>query len=283
MIYYKIADKIIEVKGERASDVERLPNFKPFMCEKSEEAFAIELTSKYNDFAVSELLYSLNSEGVDYSFAAIGNGGYGFKVDNTNNGSRLSLIYNGDSVVIGGDTDCYSIVFMMWVAYSLAFAKSGVIAVHSSAAVYNNKAVIFLGESGTGKSTHTRLWRENIEGATLLNDDSPIVRFAEGEVYVYGSPWSGKTHCYKNEHYQLAGIVRLSQAPANNIRKLNVLQSFGAFYPSCPPALAGSDYFSDIMCQTVSQILSCTPVWHLECLPNGEAAHLSFKTILGGR
>ena len=48
------------------------------------------------------------------------------------------------------------------------------------------KRFFFLGESGTGKSTHTRLWRENIAGSKLLNDDSPIVRYEEGGVWVYG-------------------------------------------------------------------------------------------------
>ncbi len=285
MIYYKIADKVIGVRGESARDVEKLPNFKPFKCEDSAEcteAFPIELNSNYDDFAEDGLLYSLQSEGVSYRFSTLDKGtAYGFKVEDSTRDCRLSLIYNEKGAVIGGDTHDYSIVFMMWVAYGLAFVADGVVAVHSSNIVVDQKAVIFLGESGTGKSTHTRLWRENIEGATLLNDDSPILRVMDGVVYAYGSPWSGKTPCYKNERYELAGIVRLSQAPENKMRRLSVLESFSALYPSCPPAFAGSETLSGEICTTISAILSQVPVWHLSCLPDGDAAQLSYQTVLG--
>ncbi len=55
------------------------------------------------------------------------------------------------------------------------------------------EAVMFLGESGTGKSTHSRMWLENIEGSTLLNDDAPAVRISADGTTAYGTPWSGKT------------------------------------------------------------------------------------------
>lgn len=83
--------------------------------------------------------------------------------------------------------------------YGLMTVRKDTVALHGSCIVYKGKAVLFLGESGTGKSTHTRLWRENIAGSKLLNDDSPIVR------------------------YPLAGCVRLSQAPFNKIRRLSVV------------------------------------------------------------
>ena len=58
--------------------------------------------------------------------------------------------------------------------------RKDTLAIHSSCIVYRDKAVLFLGESGTGKSTHTRLWRENIPEAVLLNDDSPMIRVEDG-------------------------------------------------------------------------------------------------------
>ena len=86
--------------------------------------------------------------------------------------------------------------------YGLMTVRKDTVALHGSCIVYKGKAVLFLGESGTGKSTHTRLWRENIAGSKLLNDDSPIVRYEEGGVWVYGSPWSGKySFVYKAECY----------------------------------------------------------------------------------
>ena len=155
------------------------------------------------------------------------------------------------------------------------------VAIHSSCIVYKDKAVLFLGESGTGKSTHTRLWRENITGAVLLNDDSPIIRVEDGKVWAYGSPWSGKTPCYKQERYELVGCVRLSQAPYNQIKKLSVLQAYGAIHPSCPPDFAYDSVLYDYVSGFISNLLSKVPFYHLACLPDDEAARLSCSTVIG--
>ena len=156
----------------------------------------------------------------------------------------------------------------------------GTIAIHSSCIVSEGNAVIFLGESGTGKSTHTRLWRENIPGALLLNDDSPIVRVLEdGTVWVYGSPWSGKTPCYKQERYPLAGCVRLRQAPYNKIHKLHLLKGYAALHPSCPPEFAYDERIYSHISSTLGAILKVVPCWWLECLPDAAAAQLSYNTI----
>ena len=168
--------------------------------------------------------------------------------------------------------------FGLWVAFGLIAVPDGAIPVHTSTIVCKDRAVLFLGESGTGKSTHTRLWRENIEGAHLLNDDSPIIR---SSAVAYGSPWSGKTPCYRNLHYPIAAIVRLSQAPHNRIRRLSALEALGALLPSCPPSFAYDEELQDAICETLSQLISTVPVYHLECLPNAEAAQLSYSTIFG--
>lgn len=168
--------------------------------------------------------------------------------------------------------------FGLWVAFGLVSVPNGAIPIHTSTIVCNDRAVLFLGESGTGKSTHTRLWRENIEGAHLLNDDSPII---SSTAVAYGSPWSGKTPCYRNLHYPIAAIVRLSQAPHNRMRRLSALEALGALLPSCPPSFAYDEELQDAVCETLSSLISTIPVYHLECLPNAEAAELSYSTIFG--
>ncbi|CDD91000.1 uncharacterized protein BN604_00566 [Bacteroides intestinalis CAG:315] len=171
--------------------------------------------------------------------------------------------------------------FACWIAYGVATIPFQTVAIHTSTIVCRNKAILFLGESGTGKSTHTRLWRENIQGAVLLNDDSPILRIINGEPWIYGSPWSGKTPCYKNESYPLAACIRLSQAPFNQIKKLSVVQGYGALHPSCPPDFAYSDELYDYISSALSSLLSAVPVYHLACLPDADAAYLSHDTIFG--
>ena len=82
--------------------------------------------------------------------------------------------------------------FGLWIMFGIAISPEA-IAIHSSTIECEGRAVLFLGESGTGKSTHTRLWQEHIPGARLLNDDSPIIRMYQGQATAFGSPWSGKT------------------------------------------------------------------------------------------
>lgn len=173
--------------------------------------------------------------------------------------------------------------FGLWTMFNLAALPRRTVAVHTSVIIYNGGAVLFLGESGTGKSTHTRLWREYIEGAALLNDDSPIVRIPAGggPAEACGSPWSGKTPCYINRQLPIRGIVRLSQAPHNKIRRLRPIEAIGALLPSCPPLFLRDERLQDAMCSLVSQVVSKVPVYHLECLPDKAAAELSFSTIFG--
>ena len=171
--------------------------------------------------------------------------------------------------------------YALWTAVNFLTLKHNCLAIHCSANVFDGKAVIFLGESGTGKSTHTRLLRERYPESFLLNDDSPFIRVTEdGGVTVYGSPWSGKTPCYRQEAYPLGAIVRLSQAPYNKIHRLGAMQAIGALLPSAPPVLNYTDETSDLLCSYVSDILEKIPTWKLECLPNTEAAELSHDTVL---
>ena len=169
--------------------------------------------------------------------------------------------------------------FALWIGFGLMTLPFDTVAIHSSCIVYENKAVLFLGESGTGKSTHTSLWRRHIEGAILLNDDSPILRVEEGKVWAYGSPWSGKTPCYKDERYELQGCVRLSQAPYNQIKQLSILQAYGAIHPSCPPEFAYDGKLYDHIGGFVDKLLRGVDFYHLSCLPDRDAAILSHNTI----
>ena len=170
--------------------------------------------------------------------------------------------------------------FALWLAYSMTGVAYGRMPVHASTVVCERCAVLCLGESGTGKSTHTRLWLQNIPHTHLLNDDSPIVAARrDAPALVYGSPWSGKTHCYRQEHYPIAALLRLEQRPENIIRRLSTLEAFAALQPSCPPSMAHDEHCLNVVVQLVSAVLTHTPAFRLGCLPDADAALLSHSTI----
>ena len=138
---------------------------------------------------------------------------------------------------------------------------------------------LFLGHSGTGKSTHARQWLAAFEDAWLLNDDNPILRVMnDGQVRVYGSPWSGKTPCYKNADVPVGAIVKLSQAPHNKLETISLPQAY-AYMLSSASGLKMEQTMADNMFETIKHIITHTPCYHLACLPNEEAAKVCWAGV----
>ena len=166
----------------------------------------------------------------------------------------------------------------MMLLYTFNTSPYDTLMIHASVIAYEGAGYVFLGRSGTGKSTHSRLWLENIEGTWLLNDDNPVIRVVDGAVNVYGSPWSGKTPCYKNEVLPLGGVVRLSQAPYNRIEKLPALKAYASLMPACS-CMRWDRRSTDALHSTVETVGRQDGGWHLECLPDAEAAYLCNSTV----
>ena len=163
--------------------------------------------------------------------------------------------------------------------YAFASASRGVLEMHSSVVVNEGLAYMFLGVSGTGKSTHSSLWIRNIAGTGLLNDDNPVIRIEEdGCARVYGTPWSGKTPCYKNESAPIAAIVSLEQAPFNRIRELELPEAYADILSSCS-GLKFDGGFMDTLHETIAQVASGVRCYHLQCLPDAEAALVCHKAV----
>lgn len=292
---YLIAGHRIRIEGEALVDaIGAIPGFGVFRTESEGEPLGrfveapatAEMEAMSQDATrmpnVAKVLYTFEKDGVSSCFATRCGGGYLFgMVHESGRALLVDIEPEGDVARFSGDFNERLLRFACWVAYGLATVGHKTVAIHTSTIEYGDRAVLFLGESGTGKSTHTRLWRENIEGAQLLNDDSPIIRIIDGQAVAYGSPWSGKTPCYRNDHFQLAGCVRLTQAPHNKITRLNVLAAYAAIHPSCPPEFAYDERLYDFVSEFISDILTTVPVYHLECLPDADAARLSCNTIFG--
>ncbi|MBR2031916.1 MAG: hypothetical protein IKA04_06855 [Alistipes sp.] len=287
---YRIADFLIRIEGNHSDIVAYgLQSFKPFEIETDNSAtpaMILRMESVIDDeqYPPTKILHSSVFE-QSYATGELSRYATGYKFKMVHEQKSLILINEDGSNIVESNLGCFEKFdatlarFGLWIMFGIVIAPLGGIAIHSSVVVKEGKAVLCLGESGTGKSTHTRLWRENIEGARLLNDDSPIIRSIDGESIVYGSPWSGKTHCYVNRSFPVRALLRLSQAPHNKIRRLPALAAIGAVLPSCPPAFAYDSNLQDNICNTVSNILTSTPVYHLECLPDAAAAELSYSTI----
>lgn len=284
--YYEIAGLTLQVTGDNAQLTE-LSGFRPFRVEvPSHEPIAnlvLNATLEGYNFDDAEWIFTSGEDGVCYEF---GRHATGFCYRSTSKCDEPFLLwYDRISGSLECNAECcegyqpYELRFLLWVAFSLVALPYNAVPIHTSVIMNGGKAYMFLGESGTGKSTHTRLWRQHIEGSELLNDDSPYLRIENGQAFVYGSPWSGKTPCYKPLRVPLGGVTRLSQAPYNKMRRLSKLEAMGALLPSCPPNFAYDDGLTDMICEIIGAVIKSTPVFHLECLPDEAAAQLSYHNL----
>ena len=184
------------------------------------------------------------------------------------------------------DAECQDVRFCidngLMLMYAFRTAPLMTLEMHAAVVVRRGdeaKGYLFLGHSGTGKSTHARQWLAAFEDAWLLNDDNPILRVMDnGEVRVYGSPWSGKTPCYKNESAPVGGIIKLSQAPENKIQTISLPQAY-AYMLSSASGLKMEQTMADNMFETIKHIITHIPCYQLDCLPNEEAAKMCWAGV----
>ena len=196
---------------------------------------------------------------------------------------HLQQDYTFAKLQVKGNTSfrLYSLNNSLMMMFAFAGASHNILLQHSSVITYKGKGYLFLGKSGTGKSTHSSLWLKHIDGTTLLNDDNPAIGINnKGIPMVYGTPWSGKTPCYKNESAIIGGFVRLWQAPKNEIHKLNVIQAYAALLPTVS-GMKWERKMADDMNKTLNELVTKVPVLNLKCLPDEEAARMSFHALTG--
>ena len=178
--------------------------------------------------------------------------------------------------VLGSSRFSVNTVMMLMFAFSTACLDT--LLMHASVTMKDGKGYLFLGKSGTGKSTHSQLWINNIAGCELLNDDNPVLRVVDGVVHVYGTPWSGKTPCYRNLDVPVGAIVDLHQAKKNAIKRQSLIEAYAAIYVS----FSGYRFIKSMangFHATNEKIVSSVPCYSLNCLPNAEAAWLCYNTV----
>lgn len=294
MSLYKVAEHIFEVKFNTSANAEKsepvlLENYSPFKLEyqKAKPVFSLEIFSEAFPKETTEETRQVD-EGQEIICGKTldGNFTFSFFCDKRHTGTLLcNTDFNKGQLYFPQTSEsiklqAFALNNSLMVLYALATANMQTALFHSAVIKNNGKGYMFLGKSGTGKSTHARLWLKHIEGSELLNDDNPVVRVTEDGIRVYGSPWSGKTPCHKNESVALAGIVDLSQAPYNKIEQLHGIKAYLPLLYSIS-GMRWNKTLADGLHQTQNTLAGNIPVWHLDCLPDEDAARLCFENIKG--
>ena len=156
----------------------------------------------------------------------------------------------------------------------------GVLLFHGSAVAVDGEGYLFTARSGTGKSTHTRLWRQAFgDRAVMVNDDKPFLKITDRGVWICGSPWSGKHGLDANITVPLKGLCLLERGPEDRIQRASAreLEERLLHESYCPPDPARQEAF----CALVKALGENTALWRMECTKDLRAAHTAYDAMSG--
>lgn len=153
---------------------------------------------------------------------------------------------------------------------------------HSSAVELDNKAYLFSGPCGAGKSTHTKMWKNIFgESAQIFNDDKPALRRMEDKWYTYGTPWCGKDGINQNKKIPLVGICFLKKGLSNSIRRLDAQEAISKVLSQTINKFYKIENLDKVL-HLVDQLVREIPIYELTNRPEPEAAILSYETMRKG-
>lgn len=151
---------------------------------------------------------------------------------------------------------------------------------HGSCVAVDGSAYLFTAKSGTGKSTHTRLWRELLgERAVMVNDDKPILKVTDSGVIAYGTPWDGKHRLSSNVAVPLKSVCVLQRGETNVIKRISVRDAYPVllqqiYRPADAAALAKTLTLIDKLTEKVG-------LFRLWCDISLDAARTSYDAMKG--
>lgn len=286
--YYKVGGHAFAVAfADAANDDRLIPSFAPFRLDARPGSllFTMTVDDSLGWQETGEEIGVFDCGGCNHGVYRMPDGGYQYAVHDVGDAlcsrMRASADFSVCQASLLGETWVqrnYGLNNALMMAYAFAAACMGTMLMHASVIRCEGKGYLMTAPSGTGKSTHTRLWYDNIPGCDLMNDDNPVVRIADGKAIVYGSPWSGKTRCYRNIQAPVGAIVRIRQRPENKIRRLRPVEAFCDLLPAMSNMKWDERVYNGVV-DGISELIRLVGMYELGCLPNAEAAILCHDTV----
>ena len=288
--YFRIADHDICIRfaDPSVNNMRLLPSYEPFRTDGKAEGqrlFTLTVDDSVRPIQIDKVLRECDTgNGITYVFL-LPDGGYQFIVHDIHQRSCCLLISNKDfsecQCALKGDMAMrmFGLNDALMLVYAFAGSYHSTLLLHASCLRYGDKGFPFTAKSGTGKSTHTALWMKYIEGVELLNDDNPVVRIcSDGMPYIYGTPWSGKTPCYRNVKLKLGAITEIKRDSHNWAERLMPADAMAMLLPN----LSSMKWDHDIYRRTgdaIARLIETTPIFAMHCLPDEEAARVSHQAL----
>ena len=287
--YFSIADFniCIHFQDSAKNSMTLLPSFAPFAIPQPTAPLLLTMTvdddlrprkdktliRKFDTGNGDTLVYSLSDGGYQYIIRDIYDRDCALLICN-NTFSTCQCALNGDWTMRS-----FGLNDALMLAFAFAGSYHRTLLIHASCIKLGDTAYPFTAKSGTGKSTHSSLWMQHIEGAELLNDDNPVIRIlADGTPFVYGSPWSGKTPCYRQVRTRLGAVTQIERDTRNWTERLSPIQAFAILLPACSTMKWDATIYNNL-CDTITGLIETTPIFTMHCLPDEEAARVCHQAL----
>ncbi|MBQ6997633.1 MAG: hypothetical protein IJN60_04585 [Oscillospiraceae bacterium] len=158
--------------------------------------------------------------------------------------------------------------------------ERNVLLFHSAAISMEGKAYLFTAPSGTGKSTHIRLWRKRFGKAVgIINGDKPLISVSPQEIRAWGTPWDGKEHWSANTSAPIAAICQLGRGEENEIHPLSPEDALPILFAQTYRPATEEGMRKTV--QLLAEIARRVPVWQLKCNMSTQAAEVSCAAMRG--
>ncbi|MBO4845257.1 MAG: hypothetical protein J5525_03010 [Lachnospiraceae bacterium] len=154
--------------------------------------------------------------------------------------------------------------------------KVDTILFHGSVIAMDGKGYLFTAKSGTGKSTHARLWRDLYGNRVIMiNDDKPLIHVESDMITAYGTPWDGKHRFSTNTSVPLTGICVLHRSKDNRIERVTGKEVYPMFVQQTyrPSQKESMSKTFDLLDQMLEQV----PVYNLYCNMDIDAARVAYE------
>ena len=149
---------------------------------------------------------------------------------------------------------------------------------HGSTVAVDGQAYLFTAPCGTGKSTHTRLWREVFgDRAVMVNDDKPFLRITSDGVLACGSPWTGKHGLGSNVSFPMKGICILSRGSENRVRLLAPEDAADFLRSQC--FVPEDSEQAGRALELLDRLIRMVSLWQMECTKQPEAAITAYQAM----
>lgn len=284
--YYTVAGHSFAVELSDSEVGIEMPSYEPFAVDGAETLlFNLTVDDAFYPSEKGELIGDFECGAADFGVYRLADGSYQMLISPPG-GDYCGLLqtapdFRAATIATRGEDSLrtFAVNNALMLMYAFASAGMGTLLVHASVIKNSGKGFLFLGKSGTGKSTHSSMWLKYIEGSELLNDDNPVIRIEGDGAMVYGSPWSGKTPCYKNDGVQIGAFVQIKQEPENRINRNLPLQAFAVLLPSMS-AMKWDKHIYGGICDSVGRLIERVPLYTLGCRPDQEAAEVCYAEVM---